>query len=195
MPKEIILASASPRRAELLDQIGVHYRQLAVDIDETPELGETAENFVTRLAIEKACAGLKKEKKGLELPVLGADTIVVIDDKILGKPSSKSAALEMLQRLSGRQHRVLTAVALISDRQVARMSETTVWFRTLTPAECLDYWVSGEPADKAGSYAIQGQAAAFIERIEGSYSGVMGLPLFETAELLSEFNIPIGKQL
>lgn len=159
--------------------------------------GESPEQFVERLALEKAKAGFLNLGGNHFRPVLGADTAVVIDDDILGKPRDKAHAIGMLQRLSGRRHRVLSAVAVVrrdnlgQDRDLVRLSESFVDFRAITREECVAYWKTGEPADKAGAYAIQGKAAFFIERLEGSYSGVMGLPLFETGELLSQFGIEI----
>ncbi|MDG4595616.1 MAG: Maf family protein [Candidatus Contendobacter sp.] len=186
----IYLASASPRRRELLRQIGVSYRRLRVDVDETPWLGETPDAYVVRLALAKArigCAALGRRRPA---PVLGADTAVVVDDAILGKPRDRAEGLAMLTLLSGREHRVLSAVALaVPTRDAVRVQESRVRFRALTPAERAAYWDSGEPLDKAGGYAIQGRAAAFVAELRGSYSGVMGLPLFETAELLQVFGI------
>ncbi len=185
---KILLASASPRRAELLKQIGVDFDVLPVDIDETPKANELAEDFVQRLAVEKAEAGYKKQ--GNDTPVLGSDTIVLVDNEILGKPENKQHALDMMRRLSGKKHQVLTAVAMVkADKQRCLTNVSHVYFRQLTEKEIEAYWNTGEPADKAGAYGIQGIAAQFIERLDGSYSGVMGLPLYETAELLKEFGI------
>ncbi|HHJ13187.1 MAG TPA: septum formation inhibitor Maf [Gammaproteobacteria bacterium] len=187
---KIVLASASPRRRELLRQIGVPFLQQAAEIDETPRPAESPEDYVLRMALEKARSILAG---GAEFPVLGADTAVVVGDTILGKPRDAGHATAMLRRLSGRGHQVLSAVVLTDpSREAHRLSVSKVWFRSLTDAEIRAYWQSGEPADKAGAYAVQGLGAVFIERIEGSYSGVMGLPLFETAQLLAEFgtNIP-----
>lgn len=183
----VYLASQSPRRRELLDQIGVAHRVLSIDIDERRRDGEAPVDYVQRLAREKAEAGwqqLRAQQLALA-PVIGADTAVVIDDIILGKPADAAAATTMLEQLSGCSHDVLTGVAVHSAHgtQVI-VSRTRVWFRALEPAEIAAYWASGEPRDKAGAYGIQGLAAKFIERIEGSYSGVVGLPLFETAQLL-----------
>ncbi|GAB4359754.1 MAG: nucleoside triphosphate pyrophosphatase [Gammaproteobacteria bacterium] len=184
----IYLASQSPRRRELLRQIGVSFETLAVEVDERPLANEPAEDFVRRLALEKARAG-RRQISG-EVPVLGADTAVVVEGAILGKPADRQEALAMLDALSGRTHRVLTGVALVSGTHEAfRMSETAVTFRTLSAREREAYWASGEPADKAGAYALQGLAALFVTRIEGSYSGVVGLPLYETGELLREFGL------
>lgn len=187
---QIYLASASPRRRELLRQIGVAYRLLAVAVDETPLSNESPQAYVARLAQAKAQAGIPMRGRRKPCPVLGADTAVVVNDAILGKPRDRQEGLAMLARLSGREHCVLSAVALAtSTRMAVKVQESRVWFRELTPTECADYWDSGEPLDKAGGYGIQGRAAAFISEIHGSYSGVMGLPLFETAELLREFGI------
>jgi septum formation protein len=262
----IILASASPRRSRLLSQIGVVHRVLPVDADETPHANETPEDYVLRVAVEKARHGW--ERSGGELPVLAADTSVVLDGAILGKPRDEADALEMLRCLSGREHRVLSAVSLVSQRSGKRderdktvkssgvaaflapspcggkseakgalgwerlesvpaasfnspppvlprcgrdviagvpvnstvrelydegamtaLSLSLVRFRALDENEIRAYWRTGEPCDKAGSYAIQGLGAVFIERLEGSYSGVMGLPLFETAKLLQEAGV------
>lgn len=161
-----------------------------IEIDETPYAGESPDDFVTRMALEKARAGTAALDK-LDLPVLAADTDVVVDSDILGKPANASEAMEILQRLSGRSHRVLSAVALSWQRERVLLSETTVHFRQLQRHEIEAYWQSGEPVGKAGGYGIQGIAAAFIEHIEGSYSGVMGLPLYETAELLRDADLPI----
>lgn len=187
----IYLASASPRRRQLLRQIGVGYRVLAVEVDETPLATESPAAYVTRLALAKAQAGVALiRNRRRAWPVLGADTAVVIGDIILGKPRDREDGLAMLAALSGREHAVLSAVALASPAQNAvKVQESRVRFRELSPAECRIYWDSGEPMDKAGAYGIQGRAAGFIAELRGSYSGVMGLPLFETAELLREFGI------
>ncbi len=186
----IYLASASPRRRELLRQIGVAYRLLPVVVDETPVPDEPPSVYVVRLALAKARAGARLLGQHEFHPVLGADTAVVVDDAILGKPGDRDEGLAMLARLSGREHRVLSAVALAtSTRDAVKVQESRVRFRELTRAECVAYWDSGEPSDKAGGYGIQGRAATFVAELHGSYSGVMGLPLFETAELLREFGI------
>jgi len=188
----LYLASNSPRRRELLDRIGVHYAWLNPDVEETPGEDESPEVFVLRLALDKARAGyqsLQDKPERERLPVMGADTVVVLDNDILGKPRSREHGLEMLQSLSGTTHRVLTGVALVDDREATRLSVSHVTFREISRAEIERYWETGEPQDKAGGYAIQGRAAVFVEHMEGSYSGVMGLPLFETAQLLEEFEI------
>lgn len=175
----------------MLEQIGVKYRLLAVDIPEQPAEGESPEEFVLRLALEKAQAGQRLLQSDDHHPVLGADTVVVLDGEILGKPRDREHALAMLSHLSGRTHQVLTGITMVGGKEdeSSRLSISRVRFRNISPDEIDAYWESGEPADKAGGYAIQGLAAAFIEHLEGSYSGVMGLPLFETAELLGEYDI------
>lgn len=188
----IYLASASPRRRELLRQIGVAYRLLPVAVDETPLPDESPSACVVRLALAKARAGVEALARRRPRPVLGADTVVVVDGTILGKPRDREEGLAMLARLSGREHRVLSAVALATaTRDAVKAQESRVRFRELTRAECLSYWDSGEPLDKAGGYGIQGLAATFVVELRGSYSGVMGLPLFETAELLREFGVSL----
>lgn len=189
--KHIYLASASPRRQELLQQIGVEFSLLQVEVDETPVPDENPEAFVRRLALEKARAGRAQLDAGDTQPVLGADTAVVIGDTIMGKPHDREHGVAMLQALSGRTHKVMTAVALVGDHEAVRISTSHVTFDTLGMAACDAYWSSGEPVDKAGGYAIQGLAAAFVTYLEGSYSGVVGLPLYETAALLGEFDIYI----
>ncbi len=187
---DIYLASASPRRRELLAQLGVRYALVAAGVDESRREGESPEMYVLRLAREKAQAGFLALGDRPPRPVLGADTVVVDGDAVLGKPRDPEHAVAMLTRLGGRTHNVLTAVALVDgEREASRLSVSHVTFRPIDEAEARRYWATGEPADKAGGYAIQGRAAAFIERLEGSYSGVMGLPLFETAQLLDEFEV------
>ncbi len=184
---QITLASASPRRRELLDQIQVSYKVLPVDIDESHRTGETAEQFVKRLALEKARAGYEKLSNR---PALGSDTIVLFKQQILGKPDSRQQGMEMLAMLSGQIHQVMTAVAICNgetEHCIVNVSE--VEFMPLSAEQIADYWQTGEPVDKAGGYGIQGIAAQFIKNIKGSYSGIMGLPLFETAELLAKIDI------
>ncbi len=189
---DIFLASASPRRRELLEQVGVRQRLLAAAVDETPHAGEVPELYVVRLALAKARAGRLLLTSDTPQPVLGADTAVVVNGTILGKPRDEAEFMASMARLSGRCHQVMSGVALVDgEREESRLSVSTVCFRELSEAERRAYWRSGEPADKAGGYAIQGLGAGFIERLEGSYSGVMGLPLFETAELLQHFGIPL----
>lgn len=195
MTAELYLASQSPRRRELLAQIGVAPKVLSIDIDESRRDKEPADHYVQRLAQEKAEAGWQLiNSTGMPLlPVLGADTAVVIEGTILGKPIDAENGRAMLQRLSGRAHEVLTGVALCGPLGVqVTMSRTQVWFGCLSATDIENYWNSGEPRDKAGGYGIQGLAAVFIERIEGSYSGVVGLPLFETAALLRPYGIFSG---
>lgn len=190
---DFVLASASPRRKELLRQIGARFSLAPVDVDETPWAGETPEDYVVRLALAKARAAFG-DAGGL--PVLGADTTVTIDGRILGKPENEEESVAMLRSLSGRSHRVLTAIALVSaDRSAWRISDTRVTFAPVTVAQCRRYWQTGEPADKAGGYGIQGFGAVFIDKIEGSYSGVAGLPLAQTRELLELFAIPYWQPL
>jgi len=182
----IYLASGSPRRSALLDQIGVVHRVRPVDVDERALPGEPAERYVRRLAVLKAETLWEQLAAAQRQPVLGADTAVVLDAEILGKPRDEQDCVRMLSQLSARTHQVFTAVALrASDGCEARVNVSEVTFRKLTSDEIRRYWHSGEPADKAGGYAVQGRAALFIERIAGSYSAIMGLPLFETGQLLA----------
>ncbi|WP_409071309.1 Maf family protein [Halomonas sp. DWK9] len=184
----LCLASASPRRQALLASIGVPVSVLPSDIDETPLEGESPHSYVERLAVAKAQAAMGKTA----LPVLGSDTAVVIDDTILGKPNDQQHAADMLHRLSGRTHQVLTAVAVSGLRGILSCCVTTnVTMRELSAEEIACYWLTGEPADKAGGYAIQGLAAIFIEHIQGSHSAVVGLPLFETTHLLRQQGVPV----
>ncbi len=178
----IILASASPRRAELLAQIGVKFDVCVADIDETPMINEDPYKYVLRMAEAKADAVAKKVKNRI---ILASDTSVVIEGQILGKPENKQHALDMLGRLSGKTHQVLTSLCVVGKANFSAVSVTDVTFRTLTMAEMVQYYDSGEPEGKAGAYAIQGFAATFIERIDGSYSAVMGLPLYEVGQALS----------
>lgn len=190
------LASASPRRVELLRQLGVSHRQRSVPIDETPQAGEPAADYVQRMALGKARA--LHQQLGRESPsvssmwVLGADTTVHVAGRILGKPADEREFLDMMQALSGTTHQVLSAIALISPAgESGRLSVTEVSFKSLTAEEMRAYWYTGEPRDKAGGYAIQGVGAVFVRRLSGSYSGVVGLPLFETAELLQAAGLPV----
>ena len=188
----IYLASASPRRSALLAQIGVAHRVAPVAVDESVSAAETPKTYVTRLAALKADTLWDSLPSKQRLPVLGSDTSVVVDRSILGKPVDAADCLRMLQLLSGRTHQVHTAVALRSQAgSEVRLSVSDVTFRELSTTEMRAYWQSGEPADKAGGYAIQGRGAIFIRHISGSYSGIMGLPLFETAELLAGHNIGV----
>jgi len=198
----LYLASKSPRRRELLKQIGVNFELLLLrefpatrqDVDETPTAGEAADQYVVRIALQKTEAGaLRVQERHLPiLPVLSADTSVVLEDEIIGKPADAQAAAATLRRLSGKVHQVYSAVALSHWGQVhSALSRTDVRFRELSDDEIRRYVAGGEPLDKAGAYGIQGRAAAFIASISGSYSGVMGLPLFETVELLKMINFPL----
>ena len=186
----VYLASASPRRRELLLQIGVPCRVVQTSVDEAVQTGETPLGYVARVAAAKAAAGWQSSRNGPDAPVLGADTAVVFAGRILGKPSGRQDAADMLRQLSGSTHEVLTAVVLRSQSGAqSRISRSEVTFRAIAEPEVQAYWDSGEPRDKAGAYAIQGRAAVFVANLRGSYSGVMGLPLCETAELLEAAGI------
>ena len=177
---QLILASASPRRRELLEQIGLHYVVQVADIDESPLPHETATALVKRLALEKAQAVWNLSDK--RLPVLGADTLGLLADELLVKPKDFADAQRMLRQMSNQWHDIYTAVALVDQhRQQVLLNHSRVKLRNIADDEILAYWQSGEPQDKAGAYAIQGRAAIFVERLEGSYSAVMGLPLFESS--------------
>jgi septum formation protein len=200
--KSIYLASRSPRRRELLRQIGITFEVVPLreaparpaDVDEAVHAGESADDYVLRVACDKAraAAGIVAARRIAARPVLAADTTVVCDQQILGKPLNAADAARMLGLLAGRAHRVLTAVAVAAEgRLETRVSESQVCFRALDAAGIRRYVATGEPYDKAGAYAVQGLAAAFITRIDGSYSGIMGLPLAETAELLRSYGISI----
>jgi septum formation protein len=184
------LASASPRRRQLLELIGVPHVVSPGDIDETPKAGERPDHYVMRLACEKAKVIWHTQR---DLPVLGADTTVVIDDRILGKPGSEADAVAMLTRLSGRVHAVHTGMALRmpDGREFLGLSTTQVQFAHLTEAQMRAYWASGEPQGKAGAYAIQGLGAVLVSGITGSYTGVMGLPLYEASEMLRAAGIAV----
>ena len=189
---ELYLASQSPRRGALLAQIGVDFQPLPVNLEERPEAGEAPADYVQRLARDKARAGWRQaQAQGLApKPVLGADTLGVCEDQILEKPKSQTHAAEMLRLMSGRRHQVMTAVAVCDHQQLKQCLVTSlVQFRHLSEAEIEAYWRTGEPQDKAGAYAIQGLGGVFVERIEGSYSAVVGLPLAPTAELLRAFGV------
>lgn len=189
MTAQIILASASPRRRELLDQIGVRYEVCLVDIDETPKRAEPPLVYVKRVAAEKsaACAAIT----GVAKPVLAADTAVILNGSILGKPLGRDHGVSMLRQLSGTTHHVFSAISLRGSQHEEAVSITEVTFRKLSDAEIVAYWETGEPDDKAGAYAIQGLGSIFVKTINGSFSGVMGLPLYETAELLAKQGIEI----
>ena len=199
----IYLASRSPRRRELLAQIGVRFEPLLFregarqdgDTDEAVQPGEQPDDYVRRVTALKVEAAWQRVvmRRGLQRkPVLAADTTVALSGEILGKPADRADAARMLKLLSGTRHRVLTAVAVAFEgRRELAVSESLVTFAALDEAQIAAYVQSGEPFDKAGAYGIQGRAAAFVERIEGSYSGVMGLPLYETTELLRKFGIVV----
>jgi septum formation protein len=181
------LASSSPRRREILTSLGLTFSHGGVDIDESRQSGESLTDMAVRLAREKALAA-----PGVDLPVLAADTIVTLGDRAFGKPASREEGLSMLEALSGKTHRVITGVALrAGGRLETAMSDTAVRFRDIGPDEALAYWHSGEPRDKAGAYGIQGLGGVFVESISGSYSGVVGLPVFETALLLGRAGIDV----
>lgn len=195
---DLVLASASPRRRELLAQVGVHRVRVQVaDVDETPLPGEDPAAYVSRLALAKARAVAARRRQAGEpaLPVLGADTTVVLAGELLGKPADAGEAGAMLARLSGREHEVLTAVALVAgDREAVRLCRTRVRFRPLAADAIARYVESGEPMDKAGGYGIQGLGGALVAHIEGSYTGVVGLPLGETIDLLDAFSVPYWRR-
>ena len=184
-PELLHLASASPRRRDILSALGIRHSWAGVDIDETPEPGESPARLAGRLATAKAQVA---RARGQEAPfVLAADTVVALGKRMFGKPRSREEALAMLAELSGRSHEVLTAVTLSAGgRELSAMSSTTVRFRVIGAAEARAYWRTGEPAGKAGAYAVQGRGGIFVESLSGSYSGVVGLPVFETAALLDE---------
>ena len=202
LDKRIYLASRSPRRRELLAQIGIGFEMLLLrddaargqDVDESSLPGENPHDYVLRVCHAKAEVGLLRvqQRRLPHFPVLAADTAVVLNDRIMGKPANRDEAMEMLLALSGKRHEVLTAVAVAhAGRIEQKLSASIVQFGKLNDHAVRRYAMTGESLDKAGAYAIQGHAAAFIEKIEGSYSGVMGLPLYETAELLAMFGIEV----
>lgn len=185
---DLLLASKSPRRRELLQQIGVRFEVLDINVPERRDPNEAAQDYVQRLASSKSRAGTVLRP---DIPVLGADTIVVQGDQILEKPRNKEQALAMLAQLSGTHHHVYTAVAVtLGSRQQKVLCCTEVTFRDILPAEAERYWHTGEPQDKAGGYGIQGLAAVFVANLHGSYSNVVGLPLMETQQLLAQFDVP-----
>lgn len=187
----IVLASRSPRRSQLLTQIGIPHEVLELDFDEERLPGETPRDYVERLARDKAVHARNSAPGAAGRPLLAADTVVVLGATIFGKPRNEEDCLHMLGQLSGRVHEVMTAVALHHESRTRTLvSVSRVTFRAIDEAERRAYWATGEPADKAGGYAVQGLGAVFIERIEGSYSGVMGLPLYETARLLRAVGVP-----
>ncbi|PMH39880.1 septum formation inhibitor Maf [Vibrio sp. 10N.286.49.B3] len=182
----LVLASASPRRKELLSQLGYVFSIVHADIEEKQQDDEQAYDYVLRLSQQKAAEGLRHSAP--DSLVLGSDTVVVCDGEVLEKPKDYSDSLRMLSMLSGRDHQVMTAVSIVSAKQQKSVVVTTdVWFKPLSEPEIHNYWLSGEPCDKAGSYGIQGLGGRFVTRIEGSYYAVVGLPLFETDQLLHEF--------
>ena len=186
----IVLASASPRRSQLLAQIGVRHEPFPVDRDERPHAGEIPADYVMRVACDKAAAATAALGLRASRPVLAADTAVVLGERILGKPADEAHGVAMLMALGGRTHEVLTAVVVQLDGRVqGALQCSRVTFRKLGADECRRYWATGEPAGKAGAYAIQGHGAVFVERLDGSFSGVMGLPLFETAALLDAVGV------
>ena len=188
---QFYLASASPRRKQLLEQLGLRFEVLTVDVDERVATGEAPHDYVLRVAALKTRAAVARLGTP-DLPVLAADTSVVLEAAILGKPRDRKDAIEMLTRLGGRQHQVLSGVALWNRGTLETvLSESRVSFRRISPEEAGAYWDSGEPQDKAGAYGIQDKGAVFVESLEGSYSGVMGLPLFETAALLGKAGVRV----
>ena len=185
----LYLASKSPRRRELLDQIGVAYQVVEVDVPEVRQAGELPQNYVERLSQDKASAGARCHAGRL---TLGADTIVVLGEQVLEKPQSEEHGIEMLLQLAGQTHQVMTAVTLVeADRMETRLSVSQVSFGPVSYKQAQAYWQTGEPADKAGGYGIQGRGGIFVQSIQGSYSGIVGLPLYETVALLEGFNIPV----
>lgn len=185
MTKPLILASGSPRRKELLTQLGYTFTVLKTDVEESQNPAENAFEYVSRLSLDKAMAAVELEPTSV---VIGSDTIVVCDDKVLEKPDDLAHAKQMLLMLSGRAHQVMTAVTIATKEiQETVVVSTDVWFKTLSEQEIERYWQTGEPCDKAGSYGIQGIGGRFVTRIEGSYHAVVGLPLFETDQLLHKF--------
>jgi len=189
--KKLVLASSSPRRRELLEQIGVSFDVEVADVDETPLAGESPQDYVSRLALAKA----RKVAQNSDRPCLGSDTSVVLNGKIFGKPVNVEDARAMLNQLSDCEHEVLSAVAIVQrtpdgERSAVKQVSTQVRFAKLSAVQIDAYIATGEPADKAGAYGIQGKGAVFVTGIQGSYSNVVGLPLFETTELLTQFDIP-----
>ena len=191
---DLILASASPRRVDILNQIGVRFSVAPADINESQLINESSAEFVCRLASQKAKTGYNSQIGSQS--VLGADTLVLCDEQIFGKPKDYADSKRMLSQLSGRAHKVISAVAINNGvESVVLMSETSVIFRIISEQEFLNYWSTGEPVGKAGSYAIQGLGSIFVESIQGSYSGVVGLPIAETCRLLRRFEVPIWQSL
>ena len=190
----ILLASASPRRSEILTQMGVQFSVREHSVDETPLAGEAPEIYVQRLALAKALS-VQTQQGAAALPVLGCDTIVVCAGQILGKPKDKDDAQRMLRLLSGQQHQVYSAVAMCcGEHREGVLVRTDVSFKTLSEQEIAAYWQSGEPLGKAGAYAIQGLGGMFVKSISGSYSAVVGLPIYETSQLLANFSVRTALQ-
>ncbi len=184
------MASSSPRRQELLRQIGIRFHKLDVEVDERPGTQETGRELALRLAQAKADAGWAHEQRSLDIPVLGADTVVVCNGKLLGKPGDRAQAVAMLELLSGSTQQVFSAVNIRrGDTSASAVNLSEVSFREITAQEIESYWRSGEPTDKAGGYAIQGLGAIFVKEMKGSFSAVMGLPLYEVHQLLVRFGI------
>jgi septum formation protein len=187
---QLLLASRSPRRQDLLRQLGLRFAVCPADVPEQPGRDESPAAYACRIALDKARTGARTAATAL--PVLGADTDVVLDGEILGKPADRDHGIALLLRLAGRTHEVYSAVAVVHDgREAVRLSVSEVSFGPVPASAAAAYWDSGEPADKAGGYAIQGLGAAFVREIRGSYSGIVGLPAFETCELLREFGIEV----
>jgi len=187
--EKICLASSSPRRSDLLRQAGIQFEVLVSGVDETPLSNEMPEHYVRRLALEKArdVYHRRQQQHMARVPVLGADTAVILAGEILGKPIDRAEAEAMLAKLSGKTHEVLSAVALVyQDKELVALSRSLISFVALTREDIATYCDTGEPVDKAGAYGIQGKAATFIRHIEGSYSGVVGLPLYEVTQLLKQ---------
>lgn len=194
--KPLYLASGSPRRRELLAQIGIAFTTISAAIDETPLAEESPSAYVERLARGKAEAGRRSVVSAQSFCVLGADTAVVLDGKILGKPVDEADACAMLMMLSGKEHEVLTAIAVLEgERCESRVVRSLVRFRPISREEAGAYWASGEPRDKAGGYGIQGLGGVFVAGLNGSYSAVVGLPVCETCEVLGHFGIPCWQNL
>lgn len=186
----LYLASKSPRRRQLLETLGYRFECLDIEIPEHPDPAESPQQYVSRVARDKARAGLAALPESVGAVVLGSDTEVILDDVVFGKPSTEADAATMLQRLSGRTHEVLSAVWLVADgREDHALCRTQVTFMTLSEAQIVDYLAGGEAFGKAGAYAIQGRAAAFVSHLSGSHSGVMGLPMHETSVLLARFGL------
>lgn len=186
---KVFLASKSPRRKELLDQINIDYQVIPIDIDEGRHINEEVEHFISRLAYEKAYTGLNSvEYKQEKRPIIGADTVIVLDNNVIGKPKNQDEFFSMLSSLSGRAHRVLTAVSVcFEDWHKTCLVSTEVKFKEISTTEMIFYWDKYQPTDKAGGYGIQDYAGVFVEWIRGSYSGIVGLPLYETQQLLIDW--------